>query len=402
MVDVVYAMVGTLTSHESGSRTSQAPAEWYAYGSWPDPLPPARDYWMVYRYDGPGVPDLAAAAALAHWIPILRRQARVRNLHLAGVQLDVDSPTSSLPLYARFLADLRKSLPAGCELSITALLDWFRSGTAVSEVIRQVDEFVPQFYDLGTAANRYNESAIAAPIDAGRWSPVFHRFGKRFRIGISTFGRTRLIQGRGSSQAGNWFFGDISPLDIAVNPAFDLLTSHTQAGEQVLDYRAARQARISYNSFEPGDTVQFTTTTPDSVGAAVRGARAIQGANAGVVFFRWPAVNESTAMQPDEVLEAAGTQPSGGPRNRVHRVPGGCAAVECVDVYLESAMPLSPKRAHYRIHASTPLEYFVPEKNMPVRLAGDSDLEVTLPPFCARGRLYLGRAVSLKPGEFTV
>jgi len=73
-----------------------------------------------------------------------------------------------------------------------------------------------------------------------------------------------------------------------------------------------------------------------------------------------------------------------------------------VDVYLESAGPLSPLVAHYRIHASTELEYFLPEKNVPARLAGTSDVEVSLPPYCGRGRLYIGRVVSLQHAEFTV
>ena len=39
---------------------------------------------------------------------------------------------------------------------------------------------------------------------------------------------------------------------------------------------------------------------------------------------------------------------------------------------------------------------------MPVKLAGTSNLEVSLPAYCARGRLYVGRAVTLQHAEFTV
>ena len=108
-------------------------------------------------------------------------------------------------------------------------------------------------------------------------------------------------------------------------------------------------------------------------------------------------------MQPDEVLNAAGLDTARTSRqDRVHVVAGDCAAVECVDVYLESAGPLSPRVTRYRIHSSTELEYFLPEKNLPVHLAGASDVDVSLPPYCGRGRLYLGRAVSLQRAEFTV
>jgi hypothetical protein len=88
--------------------------------------------------------------------------------------------------------------------------------------------------------------------------------------------------------------------------------------------------------------------------------------------------------------------------NRVYTVDGRCAAVACVDVYLESSAPFSSTPLHCRIHTSTELEYFLPRENMPVRMIAPSELEVSLPPYCARGRLYLGRAVTAGKTEFTV
>src|SRR5262249_43650820 len=122
---------------------------------------------------------------------------------------------------------------------------------------------------------------------------------------------------------------------------------------------------------------------------------------AGVIFFRWPSANESYFMQPDEVLAAAGER-SATASSRVHIRQGHCAAVECVDVYLESLKPLSPQPVRYRIHSSTDLEYFMPADQMPARLVGTEDIEVSLPPYCGRGRLLLGRAVSLKHADFAV
>ncbi len=405
-LDVLFVQVGTLRSDRDG-RAGADPAErWYTYGRWPDQMPAARDYWLVYRYERQGVPSLAAAGKLAGEIYSLQAEARQRNLHLVGIQLDIDSPTSGLPRYAEFLSEVRKGLPAGFEISITALLDWFRAGTAIDGVIQQVDEFVPQFYDIGDPAVFHRESAIAARLDAAHWGPVFNRFHKRFRIGISSFGRARLIPNEAPAQTGSRriaLYGDLQRLDIATNPAFELRAERNRAEETVLNYRAMRKLRVDYTRFDPGDTVQFIVSTPEAIRAAVHSAREIKGNNAGVVFFRWPSESESQAMQPDEVLDAAGAAASGASRqNRVHVVVGDCAAVECVDLYLESAGPLSPRVAHYRIHASTELEYFLPEKNVPARLAGTSDVEVYLPPYCGRGRLYIGRVVSLQHAEFTV
>jgi hypothetical protein len=56
-----------------------------------------------------------------------------------------------------------------------------------------VDEVVPQFYDLQDSGSIVGPSMIAAPIDAAKWAPLFNRHGKRFRIGVSTFGRSKLL-----------------------------------------------------------------------------------------------------------------------------------------------------------------------------------------------------------------
>lgn len=283
-VDVLFAQVGTIRS-EGARRPAAEPAErWFTYGRWPKQMPSARDYWLVYRYERQGVPGLPAAAQLAGEISNLRAEARERNLHVVGIQLDIDSPTSLLPRYAEFLSEVRKDLPEGFEISITALLDWFRSGTAINDVVKQVDEFVPQFYDIGDPAVFYRESAIAARIDPARWGPVFNRFHKRFRIGISSFGRARLIPNEAPAQTGYRrvaFYGDLQALDIAVNPAFELRAERNQAGETVLNYRATRKVRIDYTNVNLGDTFQFIVSTPEAIRAAVQSARQIKGSTPG-------------------------------------------------------------------------------------------------------------------------
>lgn len=406
-LDVLFVQVGTIRKQTAPYMIRKTAAtQWHAYGQLPDELPAAREYWLVFRFERQGVPDLPAAPVLAQEVFRLREAARKRHLNVAGVQLDIDAPTGALSQYVSFLRDLRTGLPVGVEISITALLDWFRNGTAISDVVKEVDEFVPQFYDVADPNSSHGGSAIAAKIDAARWGPVFNRYGKRFRLGISTFGRARLVPRGDPSQSkhvGLAFFGDLSPLDIATNSAFHLQTTRSQANELVLSYRAMRETRIGHNGFQPGDTVQFILSTPEAIRTAVDSAKEMRGHLGGVVFFRWPSSNETLAMQPEEVLIAAGlTAPN--PRTPVGilLIDGGCAAVKCMDVYLENANPFSPQAVSYRIRSSTGLEYFLPEQNMPVRMVGASELELSLPPYCGRGRMYLGRAVTAIRAEFTV
>ena len=154
-LDVVFVQVGTIRKESTPAyvrSAANATEQWYAYGALPSELPPAREYWLVYRFANQGVPDLQVASKITTEINRLQADARERHINVVGLQLDIDSPTSALPRYADFIRDVRKGLPKGMQVSITALLDWFRSGTAVGDVIAQVDEFVPQFYDLGDPA----------------------------------------------------------------------------------------------------------------------------------------------------------------------------------------------------------------------------------------------------------
>jgi hypothetical protein len=379
---------------EVGSINRQA-GLWSVSDNFPADYPDAKQYWLVFRCERQQLPGAESIPLLGRSIGSALAQARMDHLNVAGVQLDIDSPTRDLPNYASYLHDVRKALPPGLQLSLTSLLDWFHDGTAIADVIREVDEFVPQFYDVNDRTD-----SIAAKIDSARWGPIFNRLGKPYRIGISTFGRARLVSSAGGRVQ---TFRDIVPLDIATNAAFRLETARNAANELVLNYRVTRPATISWTNFIPGDTLQFILATPDSVHAAVESTRRMKGNVAGVVFFRWPSAAESLTLQPDEVLQAVGVSAGAPPVPiSIDVIDGRCAAVSCVDLYLEARDPLSPKPLRYEVHSKVAFEYFLPEKNVPIRMTGASTLELSLPPYCERGHLYLGRAVTAQPSQFTV
>jgi hypothetical protein len=143
-VDAIYVHAGTISRMPFLGLGRQ----WSVHVGLPERLPRAREYWAVFRYDHQDVPALSIAADLAQRFAELQIQSRRQKLQFAGIQLDIDSPTRSLWEYAIFLQAVRKGMPPDTRISITCLLDWFRSGTAIDDVIEQVDEFVPQFYDV--------------------------------------------------------------------------------------------------------------------------------------------------------------------------------------------------------------------------------------------------------------
>ena len=122
----------------------------------------------------------------------------------------------------------------------------------------------------------------------------------------------------------------------------------------------------------------------------------------GVVFFRWPGWDDALVMQPDAILAAAGAAPAADPKPRIATVDGSCAAVHCVDLYLIDPRPASAPARRFRVNSSVDLEYFLPEKKLPLRMTGASRIELSLPPYCGQRRLYLGRAVSTKASNYSV
>lgn len=389
-LDVLFVQVGSI------HKETRYP--WRVWTNVFGDLPQAREYWLVFRCEQQQVPDLATAPLLADQFALAKERARQRHLKVAGLQLDIDSPTHSLSDYGKFLHEVRKNLPEDSKLSITALLDWFRPGTSIAEAIEETDEFVPQFYD---AESSNSDRAIATKFDGAHWAPVFNRFRKPYRIGISTFGRAMSISKDGTSSPRPRYYGDLAPIDVAANPSFMLDSRHNQLNELVLTYRATKPVGIGYNKFAAGDGIQFILSTPESVHAAIEGARRTQGYCAGILFFRWPSSNETLAMQPMEALNAAGlASPPQQKRAEVHLVDGSCATVKCTDIYLINGSVLSPKPVRYVIRSSTELEYFLPEENVPVTMSGPSELTLSLPPFSGRARVYLGRAVSTAASEY--
>jgi hypothetical protein len=364
---------------------------------WPRSLPPARRYWALWRLEGGQSPLTRpdAAEGIGGQFASLQRAGARRRIDPAGVQIDFDCPTGRLHDYAVWLALLRKHLPPGARLSITTLLDWFRPDTQIADVLAQVDEFVPQFYDARPPAG--SAMTIAEPVDAARWAPVFNRFRTPYKIGISAFGRLR--QGRGPLLLGPTL------LEFVSSPAFEpAVASVTPAGESRLALRARAWTTVQWTRIEPGAVVEAVLPTRDSVAEAYVQARLMGGFCVGVVFFRWPTDAETLVLSPVEVFRAIGAPVTEAASDRVERVDGDCAAVRCSDLYLLPAEQYPPEARSLVVRASAELEYFLPDPKVArlVSMTKRDTVTVRLPAWHGETRLYLGRAVSKETPLFTV
>ena len=185
-------------------------------------------------------------------------------------------------------------------------------------------------------------------------------------------------------------------LDVAIQPGFEMETSRTAAQELVLTYRATKEAHIGYTRFDHGESIEFVLPTREGIAAAVDQVKKMGGQCIGVVFFRWPAFNEQLAEQPDDILRAAGVAVRGHATTRLLLSDGACSTVYCVDLFLLNEGTLSPTPTEYTVQSGSDVDYFVPADRMPARMVGPSTINVRLPPYCCRGRMYLGRVVAEK------
>ena len=384
-VERLYVHVGRLT------------AAGLAEARWPAGLPRANGYLAVWRADGAAVPEPAVIEPLVRHYQRLREEAARAGQPLRGLQLDIDCPTAELGRYAAFLRGLRASLPAEQELSITALLDWFRRGTGVERVVAEVDEYVPQFYD---AAPLGASLRIAEPIDPVRWGAVFEDLGRPYRIGLATFGRILRARPDPSGAVGRVAFRDLSPLDLPAEGLEPLRATRSAAGEVVVRQRVTRPGR--HPEIIPGDVIEMVLPTPASLKGGERAVRSWGGRCAGVLLFRWPAAGESLVLTPAEVDDALAGVPLSVAPPRLVVTEGACAPRRCSDLAVSVGDRFRPDPLRLRLRASAEIDYLLPARPASLAMSGARHLSAAVPAYPGVEVVPLGRVFTRLPARFSL
>jgi len=361
--DLVYVQVGTLS------------APGLAASRWPARVPPARAYVATWRSDEAAPPSSTLAPVLAESYQHVAREAARAGIEVSGLQLDVDCPTRRLDEYATFLRAVRREIPAAT-LSITALLDWFGRRTSVADVVAAVDEYVPQFYDVRPPDQR---AGIAEPIDLLRWRPTFESLGKKYRVGIASFGRVQRAAGtprvayRDASLLSLW--GDGMSLRKAES---------NESGETVLRLEGR------------GRALEAVLPTPESVGRAIHSVRELGGSCVGVAFFRWPSQDESLILTPDEIASDRR------PIQQLAVQDGFCAPRACADLRLTLGDRFAKEPTVVTLVASGDIEYVVAAAGVRLRQTSAREVEVTVPAFAGSREASLGRAFSRSANDYRI
>jgi hypothetical protein len=326
----------------------------------------------------------------------MQAEAAGAGVRVIGLQLDVDCPTRRLAAYAEFLEGLRQALGEDDEISVTALLDWFRPGTAIRDLLGPVDEYVPQFYDARLGGPH---PEIAASVDSATWAPIFNALDRPYRIGLSAFGRIQRVR-TGDGRVVREAFRDLTLLDLVTAGLEPRVSVSTQTGERVLRYQVPRDLPPT---LAPGDQVEAIVPTATGVKNAYVAAQAFGGRCSGVVFFRWPTSAERLGLTPDEVAAAIGGAALIPTPLEIQAVDAHCRERACADLrvvlpsrFLDEALPL-------RVEASGDLEYVLPSrKGLVLRQVGPRQLAAEIPPFLGEKQLTFGRVFSRKPVRFAL
>jgi len=318
----------------------------------------------------PGAHPLLLSPAGPSQVARLLRAARLPAA-VQGVQLDADIPTARLADYARLLDGVRRELPTGWCLSVTALPDWL--GTrGYARVCDAVDEVAPQFY-----GNRW-------PI-AGRKPPPLWETAELARgveratagrarawIGLPSYGRCVVLDPHGQPIGVRH---DLDPEDLMQAADWTVRSAATRTGEELavedgLTLRASTDTLAGSLAVASGTSLWFQWPRIDALQRTERElADQHDPRLAGVCYFRWPAPGEPLALrsQPHTEAKPTGTlaltfqQSADGARLVVRndgidapRLPDGIRVTltgELADLEIEAAeyrcgdAPCSPLRA---------------------------------------------------------
>lgn len=102
----------------------------------------------------------------------------LKNRRMDSIQIDFDARTSQRNFYACYLHALKRALPEGMPLSITALASWAMGDNWLAAADLPVDEVVPMFFSMGSGGD-----AIKKNIAEGRRPQAFkgrHCLGLRY------------------------------------------------------------------------------------------------------------------------------------------------------------------------------------------------------------------------------
>jgi Protein of unknown function (DUF3142) len=242
-------------------------------------------------------------------------RAEQDNANLRGLQLDIDVPTRLLTRYEKTLTVLRNDLQSDLQLSITGLPTWMES-SALHDVLKQVDFWVPQFYG-GEIPQRLDQMIpISSPEATTRFVNKARELDRPFYAGLAAYSFALLYSPSGALIS---LRGDMDPAAIAADPnlelidsrAFDTSTNKSPMTEWRYAFRAKADGVTEGLNMRGGDVLVVDLPSSESLRVAARIVRERAGKRLlGICVFRLPDRDDPATLTLEQVGSALSDQDS--------------------------------------------------------------------------------------------
>jgi len=189
-------LVGEVSRRGDALRHAPMAVDWAAVAE------AGRPAWLVVRIETPATTVMAeqrdaTAQAVAGDLAEQLSAARAAGVTVSGAQLDYDCPTRALGDYAAFLEAVRRELPEGTSLSITALPAWLGDEQFPS-LVAGLDHFVLQVHSLERPATISEPVRLCRADRVARWmEQAAARTATPFYVALPTYGYQLIFDGRG-------------------------------------------------------------------------------------------------------------------------------------------------------------------------------------------------------------
>lgn len=245
-----------------------------------------------------------------------RQAAQAAGVLLDGLQLDFDCPTSRLGDYVAVLERVRRALPDGTALSITALPAWV-GAPSMRSLGRAVDFVCPQFYEGNVGTNLDDGRPIASPGKLAARMRAWDRLGVPFYAGLPSYGQAFLYDEKGALSG---VYRGLDPASALRHPSFeteecypvdehgDAAVGERATGEQVVRLRAIRP---TLGGQGVGYRLLYRLPTTASLRRQVEIARSTPARHLrGIAVFRYPEASETMTVPRESLLAVLRGEPT--------------------------------------------------------------------------------------------
>lgn len=154
--------------------------------NWPSLAETERPVWLVHRVvAGLLSGEVQAQEDIITFVESTLVEAEDNGVRVAGIQMDYDCPTETLPGYGRFLKALQQRLPDH-PLSITALPTWLRH-RELQELLPGLDHLVLQVHSLDRPVDIHSPLVLCDTEKIPHWLALTAALETPFYVALPTY-----------------------------------------------------------------------------------------------------------------------------------------------------------------------------------------------------------------------